>query len=100
MRHSYLMLLGAVVGMGLVYLAGPLAVLGFPWHQDQAAATLGAGAWALSGFAYLPTLRLYDKPAWQAFALPFAALLYTAMTVTSAFDHWRGRGGRWKGRSY
>ena len=27
-----------------------------------------------------------------------AALLYTAMTLDSALQHWRGRGGLWKGR--
>ena len=100
LRRSPLRLAGAVAGMGLVYLAGPAAVLGFPWHQDPAAAATGAVAWMLAGLAYLPSLRLYGKPAWQALGLPLAAALYTAMTIGSAIGHWRGRGGRWKGRSY
>jgi len=49
---------------------------------------------------FLPTLRLYKmNPAW-AMALPLAGLIYTAMTVDSARQHWAGRGGAWKGRSY
>jgi hypothetical protein len=51
--------------------------------------------------AYGPTLRLYRRPAWSAaLLLPAAAVLYTLMTVDSARRHWRGRGGRWKGRSH
>ena len=49
---------------------------------------------------YAPTLRLYGQPRGAAAALPFAALLYTAMTVDSALRHARGRGGTWKGRDF
>ena len=98
--HSSALLVCALVGMALVYLVGPLAVLAFPWHGDPRAGTLGAVAWMLSGLAYLPTLRLYRKPTWQALGLPLAAVVYTAMTLGSAIDYWRGRGGRWKGRNY
>jgi hypothetical protein len=30
--------------------------------------------------------------------LPLVALFYTAATIGSAVQFWRGRGGRWKGR--
>ncbi len=33
-----------------------------------------------------------------AVLLPAAAFVYTLMTVDSALRHWRGEGGRWKGR--
>lgn len=98
--HSPAVLVGVLGGMVLIYLAGPLVVLGFPWHGDPRAGTLGAIAWMLSGLAYLPTLRLYGKPTWQALALPVAAAFYSAITLGSAIAHWRGRGGHWKGRSY
>ena len=98
--HSTPILIGALAGMFVIYLAGPIAVLGFSWHGDPRAAALGAVAWMLSGLAYLPTLRLYGKPPWQALALPVAAAIYTAMTVSSAIAHWRGEGGQWKGRRY
>jgi len=37
---------------------------------------------------------------WTAPLLPVAGVLYTAMTVSSAWRHARGRGGAWKGRTY
>ena len=46
----------------------------------------------------LPTLRLYRQSVWLAPLLPLAAALYSAMTFDSAWRHWRGRGGQWKGR--
>ncbi|MEM1343726.1 MAG: glycosyltransferase [Pseudomonadota bacterium] len=100
LRHSGLMLAGSVAGMVLVYLAGPLAVLSWPWHGQAVAAGCGALAWGLSTLAYRPTLALWGfHPAW-ALTLPLAALLYTAMTLDSARRHWFGRGAVWKGRSY
>ena len=33
-----------------------------------------------------------------AFALPLVAAAYTAFTIESALQYWRGRGGQWKGR--
>lgn len=98
--RSTAMLMAALLGMAVTYLAGPVAVLALPLHDDAAAAMVGAGAWGLSAVAYWPTLRLYGKPAWQAAGLPVAGLLYGAMTAHSAWAHWRGRGGGWKGRTY
>jgi hypothetical protein len=86
--------------MVLTYLAGPLAVLGWPWLGVNGAAAAGAAAWALMILAYRPTLRLYGKPAMGALLLPLVGLLYSLMTITSAVRHWRGRGGQWKGRVY
>ena len=98
--HSRLRLWGAVAGMVLVYLAGPLAVLTLPLHGDPPAALLGLVAWGLSALAYAPTLRQMGLPRALAPTLPLAAVLYTAMTVSSARAHAAGRGGAWKGRSY
>ncbi|GMG81273.1 glycosyltransferase [Paralimibaculum aggregatum] len=100
LRHSRWLLAGTVLSMALIYLAGPVLVLGLPLHGDWAAAGLGAAAWALAARAYLPTLKLYGRPARDALWLPLAALLYTLMTLDSARRHRRGRGGAWKGRTY
>jgi hypothetical protein len=43
-------------------------------------------------------LRSYACPPALAPLLPLAALFYTAATVGSAIQYWRGRGGSWKGR--
>jgi len=100
LRHSWLLLLAILVGMVLVFLAPPLlviaGVLGAGWWKLLA----GAIAWAAMIVAYGPTLRLYGQPSWHGLALPLAAGLYGAMTLSSALDHWRGHGGAWKGRTY
>lgn len=100
LHHSAALLTGSVLGMALVYLAPPWllifgAVAGSPLHMATGAVSL-----ALMIIAYAPTLRLYEQPFWRAALLPVAAALFMAMTVASAVQHWRGRGGRWKGRTY
>jgi len=100
LRHSAWLLAGSVAGMALIYLAGPVLALGWPWHGNAVAAALGVGAWAMAALAYRPTLGLYGLPALWAASLPGAALLYTLMTLDSARRYWLGRGGAWKGRTY
>jgi hopene-associated glycosyltransferase HpnB len=96
--YSPVLLIGTLVGMVLTYLAGPLAFLSYPWHGSGFAALAGAVAWVLMSVAVTPTLRLYRQPLWLAPLLPVVALFYCAMTFSSAWAHYRGRGGAWKGR--
>ncbi len=100
LRRSPLLVAGTVLGMTLLYLVPPLALALCPFAGAWTAAALGAAAFALMLYAYRPTWELYrgDDPA--IVLLPLAALLYTAMTVSSAFRHMRGKGGAWKGRTY
>jgi hopene-associated glycosyltransferase HpnB len=57
---------------------------------------------ALSGMmlSYLPTLKFYKVSYWWALAMPLVGLVYLAMTWTSAFRYWLGKGSQWKGRAY
>ncbi len=98
LHHQPLLLAGTLIGMVLTYLTPPLLLLGWPWHLDAPAALLGGLAWLLMALSLLPTLRLYGQPWWIAPLLPLAAGLYSAMTFHSAWRHWRGVGGQWKGR--
>lgn len=98
LRQSPLLLAGTLLGMILTYLAPPLLVLTWPWHQQAWPAGLGGLVWLLMAGSLIPTLRLYGQPLWLAPLLPVAAALYSAMTFDSAWRHWQGRGGRWKGR--
>lgn len=98
--YSAWKLAGTIVGLTLVYLVGPAALLTWPLHGAAATAGVGALAWALMMIAYAPTLRLYRRPVWQGVTLPLAAALYAGFTVDSAVRHWRGKGGQWKGRVY
>ena len=98
LRHSPLLLAGTLVGMILTYLVPPLLLLSFPWHGEPAPTLIAALAWLLMSLSLLPTLGLYRQPWWIAPLLPLAAGLYSAMTFDSAWRHWRGVGGQWKGR--
>ena len=100
LRYSPLLLAGALLGMGLTYLAAPMIVLTAPVHHSMTAAALGLITWGLIAFAYQPTLKLYQKPGLVALLLPMVGFLYSLMTIASAVRHWRGRGGQWKGRTY
>ncbi len=100
LRYSPLLLAGTLLGMVLIYLVPPAAVLAAPAGVGPAVVGAGLGAWFLMAAAFRPTLKLYGKPAYLAPALPLAGLLYTAMTVDSAIRHWRGRSVTWKGRVY
>lgn len=98
LRHNPLLLAGTVVGMAATYIAPFACTVAWMISDDAVAGLLGLGATALMLASYLPTLRLYGlSPLW-AFSLPLAGALYGAMTFGSAWNHWRGRGGAWKGR--
>jgi len=60
--------------------------------------TLGAAVWLAMSGAFVPILRLYRCGVGLALLLPAMALFYTAATVASAVQFWRGRAGLWKGR--
>ncbi len=101
--YSPWLLLGTVVVMSVLYLLPPVAFflgIGSLAGQGPSLAVLGLSAWLCMASTYVPTLRFYAQPLWLAFAMPFIALLYTAMTVDSALRHWRKEGGSWKGRVY
>ena len=78
----------------LTYLAPPLLAI----FGSGLAQVLGAAAWLMMAISFQPMLRLYRcSPLW-GFALPAIAAIYTGFTLESAIQHWRGRGGAWKGR--
>ncbi len=94
LRYSPLRLVGAVAGMGVVYLAPPLLAV----SAEGTAAYLALVAYLVMAQAYMPTLRFYGRNRLGAFALPLVAACYTWFTLQSAWQHRRGRGGAWKGR--
>jgi hopene-associated glycosyltransferase HpnB len=97
--HSPLLLGGTVLGMAMLYLAPPVCLF---WGFAHSALGVAASAlaWACMTIAAAPTYRLYGQSWRRAMGLPVAAAFFTAMTVSSAWRYWRGRGGGWKGRTY
>ncbi|MET8745929.1 glycosyltransferase [Streptomyces sp. NPDC004728] len=100
LRHSPPLLLGTVLGLTLVYLVPPVALVAGLLTGDPVAAWTGGLAWAVMTATYLPILGYYRQSLWSAPLLPFTAVLYLLMTVDSAVQHHRGRGAAWKGRTY
>jgi hopene-associated glycosyltransferase HpnB len=96
LRYSPWLLFGTVLAIAMTCLAPPLLTLG----GTGAARWLGAAAWALMALAFQPTLRFYGVSRWWGLGLPAIAAVYLAFTLDSAYQHWRGRGGLWKGRAH
>ena len=94
LHYSPLLLIGTVIGMVLLYLM-PLAGL----FIGGLAAIFGAFAWAAMTIAFQPMLHFYGRSPFWGLALPVIGVFYAAFTIDSAVQHWRGRGGMWKGRA-
>lgn len=100
LNYSWLLLIGTIIGMALVYLVPPLAVIWGITTQNIAVFAIGAIAWLIMSLAYLPTIGLYRlSPLWTL-SLSAIALFYGLMTIDSAIKHLQGKGGFWKGRVY
>jgi hopene-associated glycosyltransferase HpnB len=94
LRHSYLLLAATTLGLCVTYALPPLLLL----SGDPLAITLGALSWALMSAAYVPIIRFYRlSPLWSL-SLPVVALFYAVVTIHSALQYQRRRGGIWKGR--
>jgi len=106
LRHSPAMLVGTVFGMAFLYLSAPAACLAgliaaaAGTGGGAVLAGIGAAAWGLMAGSFIPLLHHHGVSGWLAPLLPVAGALYTAMTISSAWRHARGRGGAWKGRTY
>ncbi len=93
--YSPWLLTGTIAGMLLVYAAAPLLAV----FAGGLARWLGLAAWSLMAISFQPMLRYYRlSPLWGAL-LPLIGAIYTAFTLHSALEVWRGRGGMWKGRA-
>ena len=93
--YSPLALLGTFVGMVAVYGAAPFFAI---FARDSAQAS-GILAWAAMTLSFQPILKFYRvSPLW-GLVLPLIGFVYALFTLDSAIQHWRGRGGMWKGRA-
>jgi hopene-associated glycosyltransferase HpnB len=95
LRYSPLMLLGALAGMALVYVNPVVFAVGGPGVIHLA----GGAAWLMMAIGFQPMLRFYRRSPLWGLALPLIGLFYAGATWMSAWRHWQGRGGMWKGRA-
>ena len=92
--YSPLQLIGTMLGLVMVYIAPVMTAL-FAWGISQLA---GWAAWIVMAVMFQPILRFYRlSPLW-GLALPLIGAFYAWFTLDSAVQHWRGKGGMWKGR--
>jgi len=100
LHYSPLLLAGTLLGMVLTYLVAPIGTIAGLLTGNLAIAGLCALTWGLMALSYWPTVRLYrQSPLWTV-VLPAIASIYTVATFDSAWRHWQGKGGAWKGRTY
>jgi hopene-associated glycosyltransferase HpnB len=92
--YSPFVLAGTVLGMALLYVV-PLAGLA----MGGLAALFGVSALAAMTVMFQPMLHLYRRSPFWGLAMPLIGVFYAAFTIDSAVQHWRGRGGMWKGRA-
>jgi len=104
--HSSLKLGATVLGMLFLYALAPAACIGgavatvFGLPEAAPVAVLGGVTWGLMAGSFVPMLRYLAAGWWVAPLLPVAGVLYVAMTISSAWQHAKGKGGSWKGRTY
>lgn len=100
LNYSFLLLIGTTIGMFITYLIAPLGLVLGIVNSNFLLILISGLTWLLIAIAYYPTLKIYQvSPIWSL-TLPLIGLLYSLMTIDSALRHWRGEGGKWKGRVY
>jgi hopene-associated glycosyltransferase HpnB len=100
LNYSPLLLLGTIVGMALVYLVAPIGIVFGLIAQRWEILGIAIATYSLMVVSYRPTIQFYRCSGIYALALPLIGLMYNLMTIDSAWRHWQGKGGQWKGRSY
>jgi len=100
LNFSYFKLLGAIFGMFLLYAIPVIVALSGILTQNIPLAVIGASTWGLMALTYAPTVRAYGRSFLASFMMPFTAHLFMAMTLHSAWLHFRGSHSGWRGRIY
>ena len=93
--YAPLLLAGTLAGLALLYVMPPAFTL-FGHGGTQLA---GALAWLAMAVCFQPMLRFYRRSPLWGVALPAIGVVYGAATALSAWQHFQGRGGMWKGRA-
>ena len=93
--YSPLLLAGTLAGLALLYIAPPA----FALFGHGGGRLAGALAWAAMVVCFQPMLRFYRRSPLWGVALPAIGVVYGAATALSAWQHFQGRGGMWKGRA-
>jgi hopene-associated glycosyltransferase HpnB len=94
--RSPLLLIMTIAGMALTYVAPPVLALA----ASGLARIIGISVWVVMALAFQPILRFYRLSSLWGVLLPAISSIYMVFTLQSAYQHFRGRGGYWKGRMH
>ena len=92
LNYSFLLLVGTVIAMSIIYLAAPLCLAIGIITTNWLLTGMALLTWLLMVCAYIPTLRLYNLSVFWAFSNSAIAFLYTLMTIDSAIKYYQGKG--------
>ena len=96
LNYSALNLVFCSIVMTLLFVLPPALLL----HPSPVVQGLALSAFLLLSLNFLPTLRFYKQSPLWSLTMPLAAMLFIAMTWTSALRYWQGNRSHWKGRIY
>jgi hopene-associated glycosyltransferase HpnB len=96
LRRNPVIVAGCVLGLVYTFLL-PVALALAAKGPVRA---LGVATYVAMVRTYMPMVTWLGCRRLWALALPLSAVLYTMMTISSAWRHHRGAGAAWKGRAY
>jgi len=96
LRCSLGLLMVCTLAMGLLYGVPVIMVA----SSNILLFCLSLSSLLIMFLTYVPILRFYRRSWAWGLCLPLIAVLFLAMTWTSAIRYWRGERTRWKGRVY
>jgi len=105
LNHSVLQLLLSLFGLFLVYVLPYLGLIyslqSFETNELSIYLfTINMLSISMMIFTFSPTVKFYKLGKFFAFTLPFSAIIYGCMTLSSAINYVFFKGNNWKGRKY
>lgn len=98
LNNSLFFLFLSSLGIIILYLAWPISlVIGF-FLKSKILIFLSLLILILSTIIFIPTLLFYKQSKFYLLMIPFSALLYLSMTISSALNYYFNNGNLWKGR--
>ncbi len=103
--HSFLLVFITVIGLFIIYLFPCIVIFTsafiFEFYKfNTEILIINIISLIAMNIIYYPTIRFYRLKIYYVFTLPFSALLYVMMTLSSALNHLSNTGNNWKGRRY
>ena len=100
LKNSILLLFFSIIGLLIIYIVPFLNLFIFNHYDNTLLYYLNFINITMIILVIVPTIKFYNLPPHYYFSVPFSALIYTLMTVNSAYNFFFKKGNVWKGRKY